>query len=72
MDEILELMGLYRDYVRIKVEIDTTKPRLEGVWYTRRNSSIGRVEVKYERLSNFCLGCGKIGHIERVISELEE
>lgn len=66
VDDILGSMGLNRDYVRIKVEVDTTKPLIGGFWYTRSNESIGCAEIKYERLPHFCFGCGNIGHIERV------
>lgn len=66
VDEILRPMGLDRDYVRIKVEVDTIKPLLDGFWYTRKNEDIGRDNVRYERLSDFCFGCRKIGNIERV------
>lgn len=66
VDDILGPMGLDHNYVRIKVEVNTTKPLLVGFWYTRRNGSFGRAKVKYERLLEFCFGCGKIRHIERV------
>lgn len=64
--------------MRIKVKVDTTKPLLVGFWYTRRNESMGRLDVTYERFPEFCFGCGKIGHIKRVckmeivMSDLEE
>lgn len=44
----------------------------------RRNGGVGRDDIKYERLPEFCFGCGKVGHIERawkvevVMSETEE
>lgn len=78
MDEILGPMGLDKDYVRIKMEVDATKPLLAGLWYTRRNRSIRKAEIKFERLVEFCFGCGKVGYIERVckyemvMSESEE
>lgn len=42
--DILGPMGIDRDYLRIKVEIDTMKQLLASFWYTRRNGSVGRVE----------------------------
>lgn len=66
IDDILGPMGLDRDYLRVKVEIDTTRPLLAGINYTRTNGTIGRAEVKYERLPDFCFGCGLIGHNERI------
>lgn len=38
--DILGPMGIDRDYLRIKVEIDTMKQLLASFWYTRRNGSV--------------------------------
>lgn len=35
VDDIIGPMGLDRDYLRIKVEIDTNRLLLAGIWYTR-------------------------------------
>lgn len=32
----------------------------------RRNGGVGRAAIKYEILHEFCFGCGKLGHIERM------
>lgn len=50
---------------RLKILVDVTKPlrRLQQV--RQRDGSTVVVEVKYERLPNFCYCCGVLGHIER-------
>lgn len=42
VDEILGLKRLDRDFIRIKVEVDTKKPLMTGFWYTGRNGGIER------------------------------
>lgn len=64
MDEIWGPTGLNRNFIRIKVEVDTTSPLLAGFWYKIINGDIERAEVKYERLLEYYFGCDKIGHIE--------
>lgn len=65
VDEIIGPMGLDRDFLRVKVEVNTQNPLLADIWYTRTNGERGRAEIRYERLPDFCFGCGKIGHDER-------
>lgn len=66
VDDIIGPMVLDRDYLRVKVEIDTNRPLLAGIWYTRTNGERGRAEVRYERLPDFCFGYGMLRHSERV------
>ncbi|ONH90254.1 hypothetical protein PRUPE_8G042600, partial [Prunus persica] len=54
--------NMTRGFVRIRVQINTTKPLPPGFWLTRRDGSESWVEVQYERLSDFCYNCGWIGH----------
>ena len=50
---------------RLKVLMDITKP-LRRIQKIRSSSgSIVMVDIKYERLPNYCYGCGRLGHIER-------
>lgn len=64
VDDILGPMGVDRDYIIIKVDVDTKKPLLARFWYTRRNRRAVWAKVKYERLPEFCFRCEKLGHIE--------
>ncbi|KAI8021070.1 hypothetical protein LOK49_LG03G02358 [Camellia lanceoleosa] len=56
-----------RSFLRIRVELDVTKPLLQGFILHQRTQSgepMANVRVlhKYEKLSNFCYDCGRIGH----------
>ncbi|KAL7248092.1 hypothetical protein ACSBR2_002906 [Camellia fascicularis] len=58
---------LARSFLRIRVEVNTSLPLLRGFLLKRQKpDSIGKtdlwVEFKYERLSDFCYDCGRIGH----------
>jgi hypothetical protein len=50
-----------RQFIRLKVEIDTTKPLASGF-----NLDCGdeqrRISILYERLDDYCSSCGLIGH----------
>ncbi|KAI8009834.1 hypothetical protein LOK49_LG06G00399 [Camellia lanceoleosa] len=58
---------IHRSFLRLRVEVDVSKPLLQGFILSRRDSS-GlvsdglKVYYKYERLSEFCYDCGRIGH----------
>ncbi|KAL7200545.1 hypothetical protein ACSBR1_032466 [Camellia fascicularis] len=61
--------GLFlgKSFLRIRVEIDVTKPLLQG-FILHRHSQSGktlsdvRILYKYKKLSEFCYDCGRIGH----------
>ncbi|GMP54839.1 hypothetical protein CsSME_00019872 [Camellia sinensis var. sinensis] len=58
---------LGRSFLRIRVELDVTKPLLQGFILHRRTLSGEpmtdfRVFYKYEKLSDFCYDCGRIRH----------
>ncbi|KAL6286553.1 hypothetical protein ACE6H2_010943 [Prunus campanulata] len=51
-----------RGFLRLRVEIDTTQPLPAGFWLPRSDGSETWAELQYERLSDFCYNCGKLGH----------
>ncbi|KAI8027045.1 hypothetical protein LOK49_LG02G00268 [Camellia lanceoleosa] len=58
---------IHRNFLRLRVEVDVSKPLLQGFILYRRDSSgpVGnglKVYYKYERLSEFCYDCGCIRH----------
>ncbi|KAL7212868.1 hypothetical protein ACSBR2_015544 [Camellia fascicularis] len=58
---------LHRSFLRLRVEVDVTKPLLQGfVLRHRGDSGPGndgiKVYYKYEKLTEFCYDCGRIGH----------
>ncbi|KAL7205888.1 hypothetical protein ACSBR2_018744 [Camellia fascicularis] len=58
---------IHRSFLRLRVEVDITKPLLQGFILYRRDSSgpVGeglKVYYKYEKLSEFCYDCSRIRH----------
>ncbi|KAH7834805.1 hypothetical protein Vadar_019912 [Vaccinium darrowii] len=59
---------LSRSFLRIRVLVDTAKPLLRGFFHKRTNEGAARttdsvwINFKYERLSDFCFQCGRLGH----------
>ncbi|KAI8006296.1 hypothetical protein LOK49_LG07G01503 [Camellia lanceoleosa] len=58
---------IHRSFLRLRIEVDVTKPLLQGLILYRRDSSgpVGdgiKVYYKYEKLTEFCYDCGRIGH----------
>ncbi|GLT72050.1 hypothetical protein SLA2020_440190 [Shorea laevis] len=49
--------------LRIKVLLNITKPLIQGFFLNRHGKTPTRISFKYERLSEFCFKCGKLGHI---------
>lgn len=52
----------FKDYLRLRVIIDITKPLKKGFFLKRRDKEDLWIKFKYERLSDFCYVCGLIGH----------
>lgn len=51
-----------RGYIRIKSELDVTTPVCPGFWWANDRGEENWAKIKYERLSDFCYGCGRLGH----------
>lgn len=49
---------------RVKVLVDVSKPLRRIQQIRSKGGDVAIVEVKYERLPNFCYVCGILGHIE--------
>lgn len=54
-----------RKYLRIRVEIDTTKPLFDGFSLPRINKPPVKIIFKYKGLSEFCYACGNLGHVQQ-------
>ncbi|XP_041001602.1 uncharacterized protein LOC121247297 [Juglans microcarpa x Juglans regia] len=55
------LYGLaFRKFIRIKVELDITKPLQQGFMMPRTDKSEIWIAIKYEKLSDFCYACGRL------------
>ncbi|KAI8013328.1 hypothetical protein LOK49_LG05G02142 [Camellia lanceoleosa] len=58
---------LYRNFLRLRVELDISKPLPRGFFLQQTDSlhavsSNHWISFKFEKLSNFCFDCGRIGH----------
>lgn len=49
-------------YLRMKVEVDVNQSLLVGLWRKNSEGKENWASIKYERLSDFFYGCGKLGH----------
>ncbi|KAI7991576.1 hypothetical protein LOK49_LG12G02484 [Camellia lanceoleosa] len=54
---------LHRSFLRIRVEINIQHPLPRGLWLKRSPGNNGVwINFKYEKLTDFCYDCGRIGH----------
>lgn len=59
-----------RRYIKIKVELNVHKPLPEGFNLPRPNGTINRIFFKYEKLSELCYMCGRLGHIQQACPDV--
>lgn len=64
--------GIWRDYLRVRVQIDIDKPLKRRMKIQRTKDEGYWVNFKYERVPTFCFICGVIGHSERFCHRLFE
>ncbi|MFQ6666822.1 hypothetical protein Gotur_033040 [Gossypium turneri] len=57
--------GWSRSYLRVRIEIDLKKPLVSGFWVIREGKDKVWAEIKYEKIVDFCFGCGRMGHLVR-------
>ncbi|KAL5854486.1 hypothetical protein ACOSQ4_004288 [Xanthoceras sorbifolium] len=66
VDFPMDSKDLWGKFLRIKVRIDITKPLKRGIRMRLENfDTMITALIKYERLPDFCYGCGFIGHSVR-------
>ena len=58
-------------FVRVRVGIDVNSPLSTGFPLNRKDLPILWIPFKYEKLGNFCYGCGVMGHEVRVCPDPE-
>lgn len=52
-----------RGYLRIQVKLDVTQSLKTDIFIKNEDESFRWLAFKYERLSDFCFNCGKLGHV---------
>lgn len=60
MEQELEMQR--RGYIRMKVEVEVAEPLKPGFWWSNERGQEKWADIRYERLSDFCYGCGILGH----------
>lgn len=58
-----------RGFIRMKAEVNVGEPFLSGFWWTNVKGNDKWATIKFERLSDFCYGCGKLGHTSLTYNE---
>ncbi|KAK3011760.1 hypothetical protein RJ639_012305 [Escallonia herrerae] len=57
-------------FLWIQVEIDIRQPIHTGFLRTKEASTTSWINLRYERLPNFCFNCGRIGHVHKGCSQM--
>ncbi|XVE62243.1 hypothetical protein DITRI_Ditri06bG0102600 [Diplodiscus trichospermus] len=52
--------------------LDTTGPSVTGFWVPGEGKERVWAEIKYEKISDFCFGCERLGHVMRNCDRLCE
>ena len=65
IDLISEPFIQWRKFVRVRVELGTTKPVKAGLFLPRPELHDVWIGLKYEKLPDLCYKCGIIGHYEK-------
>lgn len=63
-------MGVWRNYMRLRVSIDVRKPLKRRLRLKKEGGEWFWVEFKYERLNTFCFICGLLGHTKKLCPKL--
>jgi hypothetical protein len=64
VDLASESSMIWKKFVRVRVEMDLAKPLVAGMFAPRPDREIW-IQLKYEKVLEFCYSCGKLGHIQQ-------
>lgn len=64
--EKMEAPGWAGEYMKIKIEIDISKPILPGFFLRRTGRKPIWIPLKYAKLPNLCFNCGFFNHESRM------
>ncbi|KAM1050351.1 hypothetical protein ACFX2A_032805 [Malus domestica] len=57
-------------FLRVRIRCNLRKPLMRGMLVTFPDEGRVWVQFNYERLPNYCLYCGKLGHVSRVCKDM--
>lgn len=63
-------MGVWREYMRVRVSIDLSKPLKRRMKIRKMGEECSWINFKYENVPTFCFICGFLGHSEKFCSKL--
>ncbi|KAG5544352.1 hypothetical protein RHGRI_016938 [Rhododendron griersonianum] len=55
--------GRLANFMRVRIWVDISKPLKKGFFLRKAKEKDSWVRFRYERLSDFCYGCGMVGHV---------
>jgi hypothetical protein len=62
LDNVFSGSLICRQYIRFRINVNTSKPLASGFYLDRPNMAPHWIAFKYERLDDYCVLCGLIGH----------
>ena len=57
--------GFGRGFLRMRLGVEIGKALVERFWIPRKNKGRIWAMIKYEKLSDFCFSCEKLGHVAK-------
>lgn len=57
--------SINRGFLRIKVSVNINNPLVAGFWIARATFPKVWVQIRYEKLMDFCFNCRRLGHDQR-------
>lgn len=57
-------------FIRVRVEFSVSRPLLPGFFLPRNEKDDCWIYFQFERISDFCFKCGRLGHIQSFCSNL--
>lgn len=57
--------SIIRSFLRVRILLNVKNPLIVGFWIPRQQHTKVWIQVKYEKLMDFCYNCGRLGHDQK-------